>query len=168
MAPCAAPDSENLGVWRMNIFSAIFRRNAAIVNLDLPEGFALPPVPVQVGQTGTLQWRVPVTLVRPDRNNFAPRLGSPGSLTQHGGPRRIWHQLQHQCVSKASCRTWHSSLRSRIRRRTTIADNRAYAAKRISTGASRIDQHNSASTRLSSGFMCRSGMWTCNSRFVPR
>ena len=32
-------------------------------------------MPVQVGQTGPYNGSFPVTLVRPDRNNFAPRLG---------------------------------------------------------------------------------------------
>jgi len=64
----------NLGV-RYEYFSPFSEENDRIVNLDLPEGFTLPPVPVEVGQTGAYNGQFPVTLVRPDRNNFAPRLG---------------------------------------------------------------------------------------------
>jgi hypothetical protein len=64
----------NLGV-RYEYFSPFSEENNRIVNLDLPVGFTSPPVPVQVGQTGPYNGAFPVTLVRPDRNNFAPRLG---------------------------------------------------------------------------------------------
>ena len=64
----------NLGV-RYEYFSPFSEENNRIVNLDLPPGFTSPPVPVQVGQTGPYNGQFPVTLVRPDRNNFAPRLG---------------------------------------------------------------------------------------------
>ncbi len=64
----------NLGV-RYEYFSPFSEENDRIVNLDLPQGFTAPPVPVQVGQTGPYNGKFPVTLVRPDRNNFAPRLG---------------------------------------------------------------------------------------------
>ncbi len=64
----------NLGV-RYEYISPFSELNDRIVNLDLPEGFTSPPVPVQVGQTGPYDGRLPITLVRPDRNNFAPRLG---------------------------------------------------------------------------------------------
>ena len=64
----------NLGV-RYEYFSPFSEENNRIVNLDLPQGFTAPPVPVQVGQTGPYNGQFPVTLVRPDRNNFAPRLG---------------------------------------------------------------------------------------------
>jgi hypothetical protein len=64
----------NLGV-RYEYFSPFSEENDRIVNLDLPVGFTSPPVPVQVGQTGPYNGQFPVTLVRPDRNNFAPRLG---------------------------------------------------------------------------------------------
>ena len=64
----------NLGV-RYEYFSPFSEENDRIVNLDLPPGFTSPPVPVQVGQTGPYNGQFPVTLVRPDRNNFAPRLG---------------------------------------------------------------------------------------------
>jgi hypothetical protein len=59
----------NLGL-RYEYFSPFSEENDRIVNLDLPQGFTEPPVPVQVGNG-----QFPVTLVRPDRNNFAPRLG---------------------------------------------------------------------------------------------
>lgn len=64
----------NLGV-RYEYFSPFSEENDRIVNLDLPPGFTSPPVPVQVGQTGPYNGQFPVTLVRSDRNNFAPRLG---------------------------------------------------------------------------------------------
>ncbi len=64
----------NLGV-RYEYFSPFSEVDNHIVNLDLPQGFTSPPVPVQVGQTGPYNGQFPVTLVRPDRNNFAPRLG---------------------------------------------------------------------------------------------
>jgi hypothetical protein len=64
----------NLGV-RYEYFSPFSEENNRIVNLDLPEAFTSPPVPVEVGQTGPYNGGFPVTLVRPDRNNFAPRLG---------------------------------------------------------------------------------------------
>ncbi len=64
----------NLGV-RYEYFSPFSEINNRVVNLDLPAGFTSPPVPVQVGQTGPYNGQFPITLVRPDRNNFAPRLG---------------------------------------------------------------------------------------------
>ena len=64
----------NLGV-RYEYISPFSELNDRIVNLDLPVGFISPPVPVQVGETGPYNGQLPVTLVRPDRNNFAPRLG---------------------------------------------------------------------------------------------
>jgi hypothetical protein len=64
----------NLGV-RYEYISPFSELNDRIVNLDLPVGFTSPPVPVQVGQSGPYNGQFPVTLVRPDRNNFAPRLG---------------------------------------------------------------------------------------------
>ena len=48
----------NLGV-RYEYFSPFSEENDRIVNLDLPPGFTSPPVPVQVGQTGTVQRPVP-------------------------------------------------------------------------------------------------------------
>jgi trimeric autotransporter adhesin len=64
----------NLGV-RYEYLSPYSETDNRIVNLDLPVGFTAPPVPVQVGQTGPYNGQFPITLVRPDRNNFAPRLG---------------------------------------------------------------------------------------------
>jgi hypothetical protein len=64
----------NLGV-RYEYFSPFSEENNRIVNLDLPEAFTSPPVPVEVGQKGPYNGSFPTTLVRPDRNNFAPRLG---------------------------------------------------------------------------------------------
>jgi trimeric autotransporter adhesin len=64
----------NLGV-RYEYLSPYSETDNRIVNLDLPVGFTAPPVPVQVGQSGPYNGEFPVTLVRPDRNNFAPRLG---------------------------------------------------------------------------------------------
>jgi trimeric autotransporter adhesin len=64
----------NLGM-RYEYFSPFSEENNRIVNLDLPEAFTSPPVPVGVAQTGPYNGSLPVTLVRPDRNNFAPRLG---------------------------------------------------------------------------------------------
>ncbi|HEX3352313.1 MAG TPA: TonB-dependent receptor [Terriglobales bacterium] len=64
----------NLGV-RYEYLSPFSELNDRIVNLDLPVGFTSPPVPVQVGQSGPYNGQFPMTLVRPDRNNFAPRLG---------------------------------------------------------------------------------------------
>jgi len=64
----------NLGV-RYEYISPFSELNDHIVNLDLPVGFTSPPVPVQVGQSGPYNGQFPVTLVRPDRNNIAPRLG---------------------------------------------------------------------------------------------
>ena len=64
----------NLGV-RYEYISPFSELNDRIVNLDLPVSFTSPPVPVQVGQSGPYNGQFPVTLVRPDRNNVAPRLG---------------------------------------------------------------------------------------------
>ncbi len=64
----------NLGV-RYEYISPFSEIDNRIVNLDLPPGFTSPPVPVQVGQTGPYNGQFPITLVRPDRNNFAPRVG---------------------------------------------------------------------------------------------
>jgi trimeric autotransporter adhesin len=64
----------NLGL-RYEYLSPFSELNDLIVNLDLPNGFTAPPVPVRVGQSGPYHGQLPATLVRPDRNNFAPRLG---------------------------------------------------------------------------------------------
>jgi hypothetical protein len=64
----------NLGL-RYEYISPFSEVDDRVVNLDLPAGFTSPPVPVQVGQSGPYNGQFPATLVRPDRNNFAPRLG---------------------------------------------------------------------------------------------
>ncbi len=45
-----------------------------IVNLDVAPGFTAA-VPVEPGQTGPYNGVFPASLIKPDRNNFAPRLG---------------------------------------------------------------------------------------------
>ena len=45
-----------------------------IVNLDVAPGFTAAE-PVEPGQTGLYNGVFPASLIRPDRNNFAPRLG---------------------------------------------------------------------------------------------
>jgi trimeric autotransporter adhesin len=59
--------------------------NNQIVNLDVAPGFTTAPaVPVEPGQTGPYNGVFPASLVRPDRNNFAPRVGlawKPAKLT---------------------------------------------------------------------------------------
>ncbi|HKV24468.1 MAG TPA: TonB-dependent receptor [Candidatus Acidoferrum sp.] len=45
-----------------------------IANLDVAPGFAAAS-PVEPGQTGPFNGVFPASLIRPDRNNFAPRLG---------------------------------------------------------------------------------------------
>jgi hypothetical protein len=76
---CALLDYDNDGLLDLFVcgeyISPFSEINDHIVNLDLPVGFTSPPVPVQVGQSGPYNGGFPVTLVRPDRNNFAPRLG---------------------------------------------------------------------------------------------
>ena len=64
----------NLGV-RYEYISPFTELDNRIVNLDLPLSFSAPPVPVQVGESGPYHGALPATLVRPDRNNIAPRLG---------------------------------------------------------------------------------------------
>jgi len=70
----------NLGV-RYEYISPYTEINNRIVNLDLSPGVlslsAGPPAVAVVlpGQTGPYNGAYPVTLVRPDRNNFAPRIG---------------------------------------------------------------------------------------------
>jgi len=63
----------NLGV-RYEYVSPYTEANNRIVNLDVaPAGAAV--LPVQPGQAGLNGSRFPGTLLNPDRNNFAPRLG---------------------------------------------------------------------------------------------
>jgi hypothetical protein len=45
-----------------------------LVNLDIAPGFGAV-APVQAGQTGPFNGQYPASLVHPDRNNFAPRIG---------------------------------------------------------------------------------------------
>jgi hypothetical protein len=45
-----------------------------IVNLDVATGFTAA-VPVEPGETGSFNGVFPASLIRPDRNNYAPRLG---------------------------------------------------------------------------------------------
>src|SRR5882757_610668 len=49
----------NLGV-RYEYFSPFSEEDNRIVNLDLPEAFTSPPVPVEVGQTGPYNGSFPI------------------------------------------------------------------------------------------------------------
>jgi trimeric autotransporter adhesin len=71
----------NLGV-RYEYVSPLTEENNRIANLDLSPGVlvqnpALVPQvsPVEPGQAGPYSGPLPASLVRPDRNNFAPRIG---------------------------------------------------------------------------------------------
>src|SRR5580704_8719181 len=72
----------NLGV-RYEYVSPLTELNNLIVNLDLSPGVlnsalplgTTPVVPVQPGQPGPYNGPLPASLIRPDRNNFAPRVG---------------------------------------------------------------------------------------------
>ncbi len=69
----------NIGV-RYEYVSPLTEINNRIANLDLSPGVLTqtPPlvvVPVQPGQAAPYGGTLPATLVRPDRNNFAPRVG---------------------------------------------------------------------------------------------
>ena len=59
---------------RYEYVSPFSERNNRLVNLDVAPGF-VAVAPVQPDQTGPYSGTFPVTLVNPDRNNFAPRLG---------------------------------------------------------------------------------------------
>ena len=64
----------NLGL-RYEYFSPFSEINNSIVNLNTTPGFTAV-APVFPGQTGALTGAsYPITLVNPDRNNFAPRIG---------------------------------------------------------------------------------------------
>jgi trimeric autotransporter adhesin len=63
----------NLGV-RYEYVSPYTEASNRIVNLDVAPGVAAVQ-PVQPGQAGLNGSRFPITLLNPDRNNFAPRLG---------------------------------------------------------------------------------------------
>jgi hypothetical protein len=72
----------NLGV-RYEYVSPLTEVNDRIANLDLSPavlnpalGLGVAPVtPIQPGQAGPFSGNLPASLVRPDRNNFAPRMG---------------------------------------------------------------------------------------------
>jgi trimeric autotransporter adhesin len=71
----------NLGV-RYEYVSPLTEENNRIVNLDLSPGvlvqnpaLALQVTPIEPGQAGPYNGPLPASLVRPDRNNFAPRIG---------------------------------------------------------------------------------------------
>jgi len=70
----------NLGV-RYEYVSPLTEINNRLVNLDLSPGVLNPALgtaavtPVQPGQAGPYSGSLPASLLRPDRNNFAPRIG---------------------------------------------------------------------------------------------
>ncbi|MGC2258911.1 MAG: TonB-dependent receptor [Candidatus Sulfotelmatobacter sp.] len=70
----------NLGI-RYEYVSPLTEENNRIANLDLSPGVLNPAlgvaavVPILPGQTGPYYGRLPASLMRPDRNNFAPRIG---------------------------------------------------------------------------------------------
>jgi hypothetical protein len=59
---------------RYEYVSPYSERNHRMVNLDVAPGF-VAIAPVQPGQVGPYTGAFPATLVNPDRNNFAPRVG---------------------------------------------------------------------------------------------
>ena len=63
----------NLGL-RYNYASPYTETNNQLVNLDVSPGFTAA-VPVLPGQVGPYHGPFPKSLVKPDRNNFAPRVG---------------------------------------------------------------------------------------------
>jgi len=63
----------NLGV-RYEYNGPYTEANGRIANLDVAPGFT-GVVPVQPGQSGQFTGAFPASLVEPDRNNFAPRIG---------------------------------------------------------------------------------------------
>jgi trimeric autotransporter adhesin len=72
----------NLGL-RYEYVSPLRETNNQIVNLDIAQGFTAA-APVLPGATGPFNGVLPLTLVKPDRNNFAPRIGiawKPGANT---------------------------------------------------------------------------------------
>src|SRR6202044_3332056 len=70
----------NLGV-RYEYVSPLTEENNRIANLDLSPGVLNPTLglaaatPILPGQVGPYYGRLPASLMRPDRNNFAPRIG---------------------------------------------------------------------------------------------
>jgi hypothetical protein len=77
----------NLGV-RYEYASPYTEANNRLVNLDVAPGF-LALAPVQPGQSGPYSGVFPRSLVNPDRNNFAPRIGiawrAPGKFVVRTG-----------------------------------------------------------------------------------
>jgi trimeric autotransporter adhesin len=65
---------------RYDYASPYTERDNQLVNLDVAPGFAAA-VPVLPGQTGPYHGSFPEGLVKPDRNNFSPRLGLAWRLT---------------------------------------------------------------------------------------
>jgi len=128
----------NLGV-RYEYISPFSEINNHIVNLDLPVGFTSLPVPVQVGQSGPYNGQFPVTLVRPDRNNFAPRIGLAGSLCATPSSAPVWHQLQHGCVPEHRPEHGFSSRPSRPLRRILSRNHPTDVQNGISAGGSWLD-----------------------------
>ena len=130
----------NLGV-RYEYFSPFSEENDRIVNLDLPQGFTSPPVPVQVGPDRAVQRPVSrdAGASRPQQLRSA---SGPGleAAAQHRGPRRIRHQLQHQRVSKHRAEHGVPAAVFEHGDEHSIGDHHTHVAKRISAGASRIHQ----------------------------
>ena len=74
--------SLNIGL-RYEYVSPFSETNGRIVNLDIAPGFTAV-APVQPGQTGPYTGTVyPTSLTKPDRNNFAPRLGIAWKATKN-------------------------------------------------------------------------------------
>jgi hypothetical protein len=63
----------NIGL-RYEYYGPYTEANNQIANLDVEQGFTGADV-VLPGQRGTFQGAFPASLIRPDRNNFAPRIG---------------------------------------------------------------------------------------------
>jgi hypothetical protein len=59
---------------RYEYMSPYTERDGRLVNLDVAPGFTAA-VPVVAGAAGAFSGRLPLSLVRPDRNNIAPRIG---------------------------------------------------------------------------------------------
>ncbi len=59
---------------RYEYVSPYYEANNHLVNLDVNQDFTAA-VPVEAGGTGAFTGPVPISLVEPDRNNFAPRVG---------------------------------------------------------------------------------------------
>jgi trimeric autotransporter adhesin len=64
--------SLNLGL-RYEYFSPITEKNGRLANLDIAPGFTAV-APVVAGGTGPYSGQFPDSLIKPDRNNFGPRL----------------------------------------------------------------------------------------------